>query len=213
MRHFSADCQLYTALLYHARECLFQGVSDNYGLVGEISTVCQYYYGAEYQANSAFLISSACGKGKRRFPYNTCRETGEHLWQSIRQQSTKMDDRGSRHYRAAHTSRPSCERRSPPLSRSLRKILTSGRRISSSRTPPGKTQRIKKRNKACNHPVTKTNVFRYITPEGRMHVSEGISYFWKVTRPYVTQAAFPARDPRRVFSPRPNVPVGRQGVE
>src|SRR4030066_2371681 len=34
----------------------------------------------------------------------------------------------------------------------------------------------------------KTNTSRYITPEGRTHLSEELSYLWKVKRPQVTQA-------------------------
>jgi transcription elongation factor GreB len=36
--------------------------------------------------------------------------------------------------------------------------------------------------------ASKTNVSRYITPEGRTHLSEELSYLWKVKRPQVTQA-------------------------
>src|SRR5512147_337138 len=32
------------------------------------------------------------------------------------------------------------------------------------------------------------NVSRYITPEGRTHLSEELSYLWRVKRPQVTQA-------------------------
>ena len=34
----------------------------------------------------------------------------------------------------------------------------------------------------------KANASRYITPEGRAHLSEELSYLWKVKRPQVTQA-------------------------
>ncbi len=34
----------------------------------------------------------------------------------------------------------------------------------------------------------KTNPSRYITPEGRTHLSEELSYLWRVKRPQVTQA-------------------------
>ena len=34
----------------------------------------------------------------------------------------------------------------------------------------------------------KVNTSRYITPEGRAHLSEELSYLWKVKRPQVTQA-------------------------
>ena len=34
----------------------------------------------------------------------------------------------------------------------------------------------------------KANASRYITPEGRTHLSEEVSYLWKVKRPQVTQA-------------------------
>ncbi|MBI4697446.1 MAG: transcription elongation factor GreB [Nitrospirae bacterium] len=34
----------------------------------------------------------------------------------------------------------------------------------------------------------KVNTSRYITPEGRTHLSEELSYLWKVKRPQVTQA-------------------------
>ncbi len=34
----------------------------------------------------------------------------------------------------------------------------------------------------------KANASRYITPEGRTHLSEELSYLWKVKRPQVTQA-------------------------
>lgn len=34
----------------------------------------------------------------------------------------------------------------------------------------------------------KENIPRYITPEGRTHLSEELSYLWKVKRPQVTQA-------------------------
>ena len=34
----------------------------------------------------------------------------------------------------------------------------------------------------------KTNSLKYITPEGRTHLSEELSYLWKVKRPQVTQA-------------------------
>ncbi len=33
-----------------------------------------------------------------------------------------------------------------------------------------------------------TNASRYITSEGRTHLSEELSYLWKVKRPQVTQA-------------------------
>lgn len=36
--------------------------------------------------------------------------------------------------------------------------------------------------------LNKTNTSRYITPEGRAHLSEELSYLWKVKRPQVTQA-------------------------
>ena len=37
-------------------------------------------------------------------------------------------------------------------------------------------------------PIHKTRVSPYITPEGRLRVSEELSYLWKVKRPKVTQA-------------------------
>jgi transcription elongation factor GreB len=36
--------------------------------------------------------------------------------------------------------------------------------------------------------LNKANVSPYITPEGRTHLSEELSYLWKVKRPQVTQA-------------------------
>jgi transcription elongation factor GreB len=36
--------------------------------------------------------------------------------------------------------------------------------------------------------VNKANASRYITPEGRTHLSEELSHLWKVERPRVTQA-------------------------
>ena len=36
--------------------------------------------------------------------------------------------------------------------------------------------------------VNRVNASRYITPEGRTHLSEELSYLWKVKRPQVTQA-------------------------
>lgn len=36
--------------------------------------------------------------------------------------------------------------------------------------------------------INRANASRYITPEGRAHLSEELSYLWKVKRPQVTQA-------------------------
>jgi transcription elongation factor GreB len=38
------------------------------------------------------------------------------------------------------------------------------------------------------HLVNKTSVSPYITPEGQKHLSEELSYLWKIKRPKVTQA-------------------------
>src|SRR4030042_5124043 len=36
--------------------------------------------------------------------------------------------------------------------------------------------------------LNKTSISPYITPEGRKHLSEELSYLWKIKRPQVTQA-------------------------
>jgi transcription elongation factor GreB len=36
--------------------------------------------------------------------------------------------------------------------------------------------------------LSKTNISPYITPEGHKHLSEELSYLWKIKRPQVTQA-------------------------
>jgi transcription elongation factor GreB len=42
--------------------------------------------------------------------------------------------------------------------------------------------------------LNKTSVSAYITPEGQKHLSEELSYLWKIKRPKVTQAVAEAAD-------------------
>ena len=56
-------------------------------------------------------IPAPCNKAKRWFRYNKLYRKGETAWQNTRHQSTKIYDRGYRHYRDTYASRPSCERR------------------------------------------------------------------------------------------------------